>query len=162
MRKPRLRPARSRAAAPNVQSVSHPPNSGRDLYLTPANRTSGQTSSVSKTFAHWRLVFLRIRVEARANPRNVQPADTVCANDSDHTVPKIFALTQAALPEPLPNISIKPTVLGEGAPRLQVYINAVELAIIANSIASNIILKAVCTTGALSNSSIMMMLGKEP
>ena len=63
-------------------------------------------------------------------------------------------------------MSIKPTVLGEGAPRLQVYINAVELAIelaiIANSIASNIILKAVCTTGALSNSSIMMMLGKEP
>ena len=49
---------------------------------------------------------------------------------------KIFALlTQAAFFESLPNISLKSTVFAGGASRLQVCINAVELAIIANSIA---------------------------
>ena len=40
----------------------------------------------------------------------------------------------------------------EGAPRLQACINAVELAIIANSIALDTVLKAACTARALCGS----------
>ena len=67
-----------------------------------------------------------------------------------HYPQKIFALlTQAALLEPLPNISLKPSALGEGALRLQVCVNAVKFAIIANLIALGSVLEAVCTTRAL-------------
>ena len=120
-----------------------------------------QASSVSKTFEHYaRLVFAYIVYASESRPeltqRNVQlliSRYSLCKQLCNHTLQKIFALlTQAAFPEPLPNISIKPTVLGEGAPRLQACVNAVELAIIANSIALNTVLKAVCTTRALCSS----------
>ena len=41
--------------------------------------------------------------------------------------------------------SVKLTIPAKGAPRLQACINAVELAIIANSIALDTVLKATCT-----------------
>ena len=66
---------------------------------------------------------------------------------------KIFALlTQATFFESLPNISLKSTVFAGGASRLQACINAVELAIIANSIALDTVLKAVCITRILCSS----------
>ena len=66
---------------------------------------------------------------------------------------RFFALlTQAASFESLPNISLKSTVFAGGASRLQACINAVELAIIANSIALDTVLKAVCTTRVLCSS----------
>ena len=54
--------------------------------------------------------------------------------------------------ESLPSISLKSTVFAGGASRLQACINAVELAIIANSIALDTVLKAVCTTRVLCSS----------
>ena len=58
--------------------------------------------------------------------------------------------------------SVKLTTPAEGAPRLQACINAVELAIIANSIALDTVLKAACTARVPAlQPPMMMMLGKE-
>ena len=57
--------------------------------------------------------------------------------------------------------SVKLTTPAEGAPRLQACINAVELAIIANSIALDTVLKAACTARVPYSPQMMMMLGKE-
>ena len=57
--------------------------------------------------------------------------------------------------------SVKLTTPAEGAPRLQACINAVELAIIANSIALDTVLKAACTARVPYSPPMMMMLGKE-
>ena len=55
---------------------------------------------------------------------------SLCKQLCNHTLLKIFALlTQAALLEALPNISLKPSALGDGALRLQVCVNAVKFAI---------------------------------
>ena len=57
--------------------------------------------------------------------------------------------------------SVKLTTPAEGAPRLQAFINAVELAIITNSIALDTVLKAACTRKGALQPPMMMMLGKE-
>ena len=106
---------------------------------------------------------LRIRVEARANTteRAVIDQQVQFMQTTVQPYPTEDLHTADTSPSRTSKTSIKPTVLGEEAPRLQACINAVELAIIANSIASNTVLRAVCTTGALSSSPITMMLGKE-
>ena len=112
------------------------------------------------------LQLMQVSVQPRPT-EDLNTADTSCPSrtSAEHfddkpgpcpknwTLQKIFALlTQAAFFESLPNISLKSTVFAGGASRLQACINAVELAIIANSIALDTVLKAVCTTRVLCSS----------
>ena len=117
-----------------------------------------QASSVNKTFEHYaRPVFVYIACASESRPELTQSNEqwltnrySLCKQMCNNTLQKIFALlTQAALLEPLPSISLKPSALGEGALRLQVCVNAVKFAIIANLIALGWVLEAVRTTRAL-------------
>ena len=129
-------------------------------------RVEARANVTERAVISRQLQLMQASVQSRPT-EDLNTADTSCPSrtSAEHfddkpgpcsknwTLQKIFALlTQAAFFESLPNISLKSTVFAGGASRLQACINAVELAIIANSIALDTVLKAVCTTRVLCSS----------